>query len=294
MSSTRKFQGCDVMLRAAVLGFMVLCVCTPALLSQYREIPLPYRDTTRVKVQFLDSLHGWVVNYRGTILRTTDGGVQWTEHHFTADSTIDDLEFVDQRNGWLLFSTRPPGSNSSVHRLYTTSDAGASWVKVPIFPDTMRPTARPNGGYWRTPFSRIVPARNIEFVDSNTVYMESASRKSIMFWRTTNRGQTWEELRNAAYDATPFNQTIHHLEVLDSLHWFIVHTYPLIQTPLPVIVTTTSDGGGTWEITGYWDDEIVFNVCQSGPLMYTIFPRPEREISFPYAHTKYTMDGGNT
>ena len=43
-----------------ILFLVFISILAPTLFAQYREIPLPFPDTTRFKVQFLDDMHGWL------------------------------------------------------------------------------------------------------------------------------------------------------------------------------------------------------------------------------------------
>jgi photosystem II stability/assembly factor-like uncharacterized protein len=77
------------------------------------------------KLQFVDSLHGWLNSSVG-VLRTTDGGSQWrSEPHAVI---FNQIFFLDTRRGW--------GINSGSQRtLYRTTDGAATWTFVSIVPD---------------------------------------------------------------------------------------------------------------------------------------------------------------
>jgi photosystem II stability/assembly factor-like uncharacterized protein len=52
------------------------------------------------KIQFTDSIHGYILSYYGNLLKKTiDGGINWTDMQFQA--TINDFVFTDSINGWM-------------------------------------------------------------------------------------------------------------------------------------------------------------------------------------------------
>ena len=298
LGERRIFHTRAAALRALCIAVVLLCSITASLLAQYREIPLPYRDTTRVKVQFLDSLHGWVVNHRGTILRTTDGGVQWTEHRFTADTTIDGFEFVDRSNGWLLVVDGIPREEKHSTRLYATRDAGEHWDRIP-FPDTLELTQRPSIGYWSTPFSRIGMYRNMDFVDSTTVYIEAYGpyggyyRRLYSIWRTTNRGATWERAPVPPNSIQYSSYDNRHLEVIDPLNMFIVYSPNRSNSNQNSYLERTSDGGTSWE-TIMWRESSADNVIRSDDSVYFIYLRSNDEFTPLRQGYTSSTDGGKS
>ncbi|MBS4028349.1 MAG: T9SS type A sorting domain-containing protein [Ignavibacteriales bacterium] len=75
------------------------------------------------KIQFLDSLHGWIVGWTNNfpaILRTRDGGISWDI--LPTPTGFGTISFIDTLNGW---ATRPQATFS-----YRTFDGGASWQRL--------------------------------------------------------------------------------------------------------------------------------------------------------------------
>jgi photosystem II stability/assembly factor-like uncharacterized protein len=66
------------------------------------------------------------VGYWGTVLRSVDGGQEWTHHRTPTDETLYAVSFGDERRGWAV---------GSAGTLLYSNDAGISWtslsVKVP-------------------------------------------------------------------------------------------------------------------------------------------------------------------
>jgi len=70
-------------------------------------------------IQFVDALHGWMVDGDGQILATADGGKSWTVQ-LSGPSNIKQIQLVDARHGWGV------GDGG----LIQTSDGGAHWVTL--------------------------------------------------------------------------------------------------------------------------------------------------------------------
>ncbi|MBI2365182.1 MAG: hypothetical protein HYV01_09295, partial [Deltaproteobacteria bacterium] len=63
---------------------------------------------------------GWAVGSRGTVLHTDDGGETWTNRAIDADIILNDVRFLDARQGWAV---------GEFGRIYRTRDGGLSWTK---------------------------------------------------------------------------------------------------------------------------------------------------------------------
>jgi photosystem II stability/assembly factor-like uncharacterized protein len=60
------------------------------------------------------------VGSRGTIISTDDGGATWKDRSIGADIILNDVRFVDARQGWAV---------GEFGRIYHTRDSGRSWTK---------------------------------------------------------------------------------------------------------------------------------------------------------------------
>jgi photosystem II stability/assembly factor-like uncharacterized protein len=100
----------------------------------HRSLP----DVT--KVHFIDARTGWAVGKNSTLLKTTDGGLAW-ERFEDIDKLIGspiessfgfaDIKFPDARHGWLIgnyYNT----SRGEIGGVFTTSDGGETWRRVPF------------------------------------------------------------------------------------------------------------------------------------------------------------------
>jgi photosystem II stability/assembly factor-like uncharacterized protein len=68
-------------------------------------------------IQFVDAEHGWVVDGKGQILATSDGGRTW-HVQLSGPANIKAVEFLDLQHGWGV------GDSGLIH----TSDGGEHWV----------------------------------------------------------------------------------------------------------------------------------------------------------------------
>ncbi|MBI4722287.1 MAG: T9SS type A sorting domain-containing protein [Candidatus Stahlbacteria bacterium] len=53
-------------------------------------------------VDFVDSLNGWAVGDNGIILRTRDGGNNWTVKSSPVNDNLNKVCFIDTLNGWAV------------------------------------------------------------------------------------------------------------------------------------------------------------------------------------------------
>ena len=79
------------------------------------------------KMQFIDSLYGWIIagvyGHPGAILRTVDGGANWTVHFPPRGFAA--ISFIDTSRGW--------GITPGIARLYRTTNGGATWEFQYVF-----------------------------------------------------------------------------------------------------------------------------------------------------------------
>jgi len=76
---------------------------------------------------FSDLLHGWVVGENGLVLKTTDGGSNWTavtNASITSVSNSKSVFFLDANNGWIT-NEEPSWPN---HAILHTTNGGNSWT----------------------------------------------------------------------------------------------------------------------------------------------------------------------
>ena len=99
------------------------------------EIPDDWSDI--VKVNFIDSLNGWILMYGGSnddnclpsgafMQYTNDGGITWSRYFIHEDyNCAIDMQFTDENNGWILANFWPK-------TLFRTKNKGLTWEKISI------------------------------------------------------------------------------------------------------------------------------------------------------------------
>jgi len=113
------------------------------------------------KIQFINQLTGWACGSNGTLIKTTNGGENWTLVSLGTNNYLTSLYFLDQNTGWV-------GADDSFIR--KTTNGGLSWYSAPVQVET---------GLWSAEFS---------FLNSQTGYVMCCTRAS----KTTDGGLSWD------------------------------------------------------------------------------------------------------
>ncbi|MBI5404245.1 MAG: T9SS type A sorting domain-containing protein [Ignavibacteriae bacterium] len=121
-----------------------------------------------IKCSFVDTLNGWAIGDSGTIIRTTNGGYNWTLQNSKIHAYMSAIYFLNQRLGWAIGWGIGPEYYGSY--ILKTTNGGNTW-------DTSR---------YSVPDSYI---RTIFFQDSLYGFMGG---NPALFLRTTNGGAVWE------------------------------------------------------------------------------------------------------
>ncbi len=153
------------------------------------------------------------VNSAGQVLKTIDGGKNWSSQFlefFEYDSPIE-LEFIDENKGIILAKL---DNNSS--KLFITSDSGDSWQETHVFLDENK------------------PLRLLKMFHNNDLYI--TSNKPGKIYKSKNGGQSWTELD---FDIDNLITGIHFNDNLNG------HLYTY-STPLKASKYMTNNGGQSW------------------------------------------------
>jgi photosystem II stability/assembly factor-like uncharacterized protein len=117
-------------------------------------------------VQFVDSNTAFAVGNSGTIIKTTDKGVTWTEQNSDAYQDLSGVYFVNPQVGYVV------GTDNSVNYgyIFKTTNGGSSWTQLPVvFGDQ---------------------ANCVWFTGENTGYVGTWAH----LYKTTDRGENWQIL----------------------------------------------------------------------------------------------------
>ncbi|MGE0826973.1 MAG: WD40/YVTN/BNR-like repeat-containing protein [Candidatus Binatia bacterium] len=91
-------------------------------------------DVPILALSFVDKNHGWAVAQFATYLRTTNGGETWEEGRIEVslegvdvnatlamtDPTLYDIQFVDEKTGWMV---------GEFGKIYHSTDGGVTWTE---------------------------------------------------------------------------------------------------------------------------------------------------------------------
>jgi photosystem II stability/assembly factor-like uncharacterized protein len=208
------------------LGESWVVACNPAGLNNFANLKTVF---------FPDALLGFIATDDGQILRTTDGGNQWSLVHTTSpENSLNDIHFFNANHGIVC------GDNGLILK---TGNGGDDWITV---------------------FSGVTShLKEIKFVTSqNGVILTSSSDYLLA---TIDGGNTW---------ATPvFNPPLQITQML-SLEFVNETTGYLYgnHSDMMGIIYKTIDGGNTWEINFQANDmytgKIAFSDPQLGIVLY--------------------------
>ncbi len=203
---------------------------------------------------FLDANNGWVIGELETVLKTTDGGENWTSQN-TAMGSSDDLKsifFLDANNGYV-------GGEEGL--LYHTTDGGANWTLQPSgTTETINNIFFHNGssGIAVTSGGNIITTADgtswdlqadvngaaeswkaIQFVDANNGWVVGSGG---FIFKTTDGGANWTAQPNPGFDNdTDYNDII----LIDTDILIGVGDHNSDDT-ITSFVANTVNGGATW------------------------------------------------
>jgi photosystem II stability/assembly factor-like uncharacterized protein len=166
----------------------------------------------------LSSEEGWVVGEEGTILHTTNGGLTWMKQRSGTQSALNDVQFLDEQEGWIVGGQTAPallGGRIVLH----TINGGKDWETVKNIPKDLS---------W---------LRDVHFVDSKIGWIVGLG--TIL--HTEDGGKSWQEQRCANIDSRHY--AVHFLDALTG--WMITWEE----------IIHTADGGRTWDVQYHCDPE---------------------------------------
>jgi photosystem II stability/assembly factor-like uncharacterized protein len=140
--------------------------------NYWLQQPSPVTRELR-KCLFVDSLYGWAIGDSGTVIRTTNGGNNWSVQNSGVYSfELRDLSFPDRNNGWIVCV-----DSMQKTLILRTTNSGQNWI----------------GSYFPVP-AMIFNA--IYFLNSSTGFITGYSGR---VFKSLDSGSHWEE---CGYDTT--------------------------------------------------------------------------------------------
>jgi len=229
---------------------------------------------------FLDASNGWLINARGEVHRTADGGATWQQLAQLTDSgrTIVNrcLAFSSATRGWIGNLNTTAGSILPNPSLFETTDGGRSWANI---------STRISG-------ATVIGLCGMRVVTPNMVVTVGRWGGPAVFVKTTDGGRTWtsralEPLVTGIVDVFFFNERDGF-----AVGGLGVGYSEAEQRASRTVILSTSDGGETWTqryvstAVGQWAWKIQFVTDQIG-YVTTEGPTPEGVVL-------KTVDGGAT
>lgn len=148
------------------------------------------------KIQFLDTVKGYILLNYGEVLKTIDGGNNWTQYQTPSDTTLcSDMYFFDENIGVVLDTTV----------LYKTIDGGTTWTTHQITTNAM--------------------LEAFYFVDSVGYVVGYNYNTTNIVLKTTDYGVTWDSLT-----FIPWSGSLKDVFFLDQLVGFIITDYKVYMT----------------------------------------------------------------
>ncbi|MFH1194347.1 MAG: YCF48-related protein, partial [bacterium] len=119
-------------------------------------------------VEFLNEDVGFACGHYGTLLKTTNGGNEWSNTNVGIDETLMGIQFIDNNIGYLF----------GYHHVFKTTDGGNTWVIKYIASDNI---------FWE----------DIHFLNSNFGFL--VARGGVIL-KTTDGGDNWTQLSSGTTD----------------------------------------------------------------------------------------------
>jgi len=196
---------------------------------------------------------GWGVSSGGVVVRSEDGGDNWSYTTLSANSYIFDITFTDDKNGYIAGCA----NGGSAAAIWQTSNGGDNWTRQVFstswgfygvdFPSSdigyacgwngriyKTSNGGDNWGLLSSGTSNVF--RYLDFPDPLNGYAICGSNynNSNMVYKTTN-GTSWSQVKN-------FGSTM----IIGGVHFFDADTGIIVGKDTAEAVLKTYDGGETW------------------------------------------------
>jgi photosystem II stability/assembly factor-like uncharacterized protein len=193
--------------------------------------PLSPTNARHDDVVFLDEQTGWLVNTRGEVYATTDGGERWDKlAQFPSDVFPRCVGFASSRLGWIgnINLTNSPQPDRA---LFETQDGGRTWTNV----------SRSIAG------APVVGLCGMRVLDARTVVAVGRWSGPAVFVKTTDGGRSW-----ISRDLGGLTGGLVDVTFVDDQRGFAIGGFgdgptEEAQRASRVVVLATTDGGQTWQ-----------------------------------------------
>lgn len=186
--------------------------------------PGPQGNTLNA-VDFIDNNTGYSAGAYGTILKTTDGGADWTQINSGTSKSLMSMSFVNANTGFV-------GGPSQLLR--KTTDAGLTWQNLQL----------PVQGQWDTAYYVM----DINFVTPLAGYIVGFFQLESKIWKTTDGGNSWTTQGTAGAN------------YLKKTYFINENTGFAYGGPTYSEVIKTTNGGGSWQQVSQ-ESYIAYSMC---------------------------------
>jgi len=226
------------------------------------------RATTLNAIHFIDSNIGYIVGNQSTILKTTNGGMNWVDISLEGNQAILDVFFLSESIGII----------TKIESIWKTINGGQSWDSVSAEGILNKP-------------------QHLHFIDDTIGYI--ANEWGPKYFKTTNAGDTWKQVEinppienfyvttvqylnqdtgfvsGSAFSGSNYQYII--LKTFDGgVSWIEVNNHPFIATQMLYffdeligfsvgqyfyenMILRTTDGGNTWQETNMAGSALYLN-----------------------------------
>ena len=187
-------------------------------IAHHKDDRVRYVPDNFFSVDFVNKSHGWAAGYYGTILKTMDGGKNWTHISLPDTDLIRRIQFLDKDYGWLV---------THRGRIMSSEDGGITW-KTRYSEDNQ------------------INLRNIKFLNENTGW--AVGHEGTILY-TNDGGETWtiQSLSNFAGRDLP---RLNGLTILSETQAMLAGEFG--------VIAETVDAGKTWTIISSSDIKATF------------------------------------
>ena len=221
-------------------------------------------------IYFTDENTGWITGWTGTILHTTDGGLNWIDQGAPPVNAYYDIYFVDDQTGWAVgyggrvVHTTDGGANWNIQATptqYSISDlhfvnSTTGWAvggKARTFTDPIREIlfTDDGGNSWTRQLfeSGKEPLSSVFFIDETNGF---AVGEFSAILHTGDGGSTWQEqMYGTGYH---FNDVYF---INPDTGWVVGEDLSLQHY---AVIFNTTDGGATWNMQSFNSDETLEGV----------------------------------